>query len=252
MKIISWNVNGIRSAVRKGFFEWLDKESPDILCLQEIKIGEDKLTFDLLYPSGYQAVYKSAERPGYAGIAVFSKKKPDVTKRHLGLRRFDKEGRFLKLNFGDLELINVYIPHGARDKRNMDYKLSAYKKILECINEMWGGRTILVGDFNVAHEEIDLARPKDNMNNTMFTFPERLQIDRVLEAGFVDSFREFNKKGENYSWWPYTYGAYKNNIGWRIDYCFISKKLAPKLESAFIQNRIRMSDHSPIGVVLKL
>lgn len=252
MKIISWNVNGIRSAAKKGFFEWLEKEDPDIVCLQEIKIGEDKLTFEYLYPDNYEAYFNTAERPGYSGVAVFSKEKPVSLKKELGMQRFDSEGRMLQMEFHSFTLVNLYIPQGSRDKSNMGYKLKTYNNIHKYLGDRGTKNTIILGDFNVAHNEIDLARPKQNLNNTMFTFPERVQIDKLLAAGFIDSFRKFNSEGGNYSWWPYMYNARSKNIGWRIDYIFASSDLENKLKDAFILKDVVASDHCPIGIEIDL
>lgn len=252
MKIISWNVNGIRAAIRYGFFEWFEKESPEILCIQEIKIGDDKLTFDLLYPAGYSAFFNSAIRPGYSGVAVFSKKKPRSVSKLLGMDRFESEGRILQLQFADFKLYNLYIPHGGRDKRNMNYKLAVYNILLDRLKKEGINKTILVGDFNVAHSEVDLARPKNNINNTMFTFPERVQINKLLDLGFIDSFRKFHKYGGFYSWWPYRRGLREKNIGWRIDYCFVSKDMEKKIGESYILDSIKGSDHCPVGIEMKL
>jgi exodeoxyribonuclease-3 len=248
MKIISWNVNGLRSIYKKGFLELLEKESFDIVCLQEIKVKMDQLTFDFLEPAGYHSIYNSAKRPGYSGVAVFSKIKPRKIEKSLGFERFDDEGRILSLDYEDFLLLNVYIPHGARDKRNLNYKLKVYKYLNKKIKRIRDKNTVLLGDFNIAHKDIDLARPDGNRNNIMFTKKERNQIDKIIDLGFADSFRKFNKKSGNYSWWPYRFEARKKNVGWRIDYVFVSKGLLPRLKDAFILRKIEGSDHCPIGV----
>ena len=250
MKIVSWNVNGLRSVLKKGFLDWVKEENPDILCLQEIKIQESELPFDLIYLQDYTFFSNSAAKKGYAGVIVYSKKAPLLVNKNLGIERFDREGRMLELKFPDFSLINLYIPHGARDKRNMDYKLEVYDKLNKEMMNRRNEEIILCGDFNVAHEDIDLARPNQNRNNTMFTFEERGQIDELLDIGFVDSFRQFHREGENYSWWPYYRNARERNLGWRIDYAFVSKNIAPKLKDAFILPEITGSDHCPIGVEL--
>lgn len=213
MEIVSWNVNGIRSVVRKGFFGWLEKESPDILSLQETKIDEDRLTFDLLCPNGYKAYFNSAIRPGYSGVAIFSKNEPLSINKIFGMKRFDDEGRLLELKYKDFDLLNLYIPNGARDKRDMDYKLEVYAKLFKHLKKKGNKKTILVGDFNIAHQEIDLARPKQNINNTMFTYAERVQVDKLLGMGYIDSYRIFEKSGGHYSWWAYMHDARTKNIG---------------------------------------
>jgi exodeoxyribonuclease-3 len=249
MKIISWNVNGLRSVVRKGFLEWVKKENPDILCLQEIKIEESEIPFDLLYLNSYNSFINSSRKKGHSGVAVYSKEKPLKINRILGLKRFDEEGRMLKITYPGLTLINVYIPHGGRDKHDYGYKLEVYRKLIDKMKDLKTGNVILVGDFNVAHEEIDLARPEGNKNNIMFTPAERFQIDRLMHLGFVDSFRVFNKEAGNYSWLTYYKDAREKGLGWRLDYAFVSESLAPKLKEAFILKEITLgSDHCPIGV----
>jgi len=256
MKIISWNVNGLRSIYRKGFLDWLKRGNFDIVCLQEIKTRKDQLSFDFFEPVGYKAIFNSAERPGYSGVAVYTKIVPEKIERKLGLSRFDEEGRMLKLEFGNFTLINVYIPHGSRDKHNLDYKLEVYGELNDMLKgsfdklrtRLRNKKVILVGDFNVAHKEIDLARPENNKNNIMFTEEERKQIDNIINSGFVDTFREFNKEGGYYSWWPYRLDLRKRNIGWRIDYLFVSGRLIPQLKNAFILRGVEGSDHCPVGI----
>ncbi len=250
MKIISWNVNGLRVVGKKGFWEWLEKTKPEIVCLQEIKISESQLGFDLVYPKDYFAYFNCAKKLGYAGTAVFSKKKPLGMETKIGLERFDGEGRSLRLDFAGFSLLNLYLPHGGRQKENLGYKLKAYKYLFGYLKNLLVSQKnlILAGDFNIAHKEIDLARPKENKNNIMFTPKERKQIDRLLALGFVDSFRKFHKEGRFYTWWPYSFGARQRNLGWRIDYGFVSQRLAPKLKDAFILSQVPGSDHCPIGM----
>jgi len=248
MKIISLNVNGIRAASRRGFLKWLKEENPDIACFQEIKSQETQKSLF----SDYLEITNSAQRKGYSGVAVFAKIKPRQIFQNLGLKRFDQEGRILELDFSNFSLINLYLPHGARDKRNLSYKLAAYQHLLNKLDRLKNKNLILAGDFNIAHQEIDLARPKQNQNNIMFTPKERLQLDKLVHLGFVDSFRKFNQKDGNYTWWPYRQSVRAKNIGWRLDYIFVSKSLAPKLKRAFILKEVSLSDHCPIGVEINL
>lgn len=252
MKILSWNVNGLRAVVKKGFFEWLKKSGADVVCLQETKIGENELTWDLLYPSGYHSYFNCASKKGYSGVAVFSKTEPQEFGREIGFERFDQEGRFLQLEFSEFTLINLYMPHGGRDKKNLTYKLEVYDRLFAYLrrfpSSIFPKRLILLGDFNIAHQEIDLARPKQNQNNVMFTPEERKQIDRLLDLGFIDTFRVFHKEGGHYTWWPYLALARERNLGWRIDYTFVSRKLVPRLKEAFILPEIPGSDHCPVGI----
>jgi exodeoxyribonuclease-3 len=221
----------------------------DIICLQEIKVQESGIPFDLVYLDSYNSYFNSSHKKGHGGVAVYSKKKPTSTNRTLGFERFDKEGRFLELKFPDYTLINVYLPHGGRDKHDLDYKLVVYHQLLLYLKEKENDNVILVGDFNIAHEDVDLARPEENRDNIMFSPAERFQIDRLIHLGYIDSFRQLNKKPGYYSWWSYMRNARERNLGWRIDYVFISKDLTPKLKDAFILKDVSLgSDHSPTGI----
>jgi exodeoxyribonuclease-3 len=251
MKIISWNVNGIRAVYKRNFLKWLTNTKADIVCLQEIKAQTDQLPADLLKPKGYYFYFSQAVKKGYAGLAVYTKQKPLKVEYKLDLKRFDQEGRILKLKYPDFTLINLYLPHGGRQKENLNYKLEVYKRLLNYLKKNKDKNIILAGDFNIAHQEIDLARPRQNQNNVMFTKEEREQIDKIIDLGFTDTFRKFNKKGGNYTWWPYFANARQRNLGWRIDYVFTSKKITPKLKDAFILNKVTGSDHCPIGAMVK-
>ncbi|TSA56389.1 exodeoxyribonuclease III [bacterium] len=248
MKIISWNVNGIRAVYRKDFLKWMRKINPDILCLQEIKAQKEQIPEELVKPKGYHAYFNFAERKGYSGVVIYTKKRPLKIEYKLGLKRFDQEGRILKLRYPDFTLINLYFPHGAHDKRNLAYKLKVYNYFINYLKKIQDKNIILTGDFNIAHEEIDLARPKDNKDNIMFTLKERRQIDRIIKLGFIDTFRKFNKKEGNYTWWPYRFNAKEKNLGWRLDYVFVSKTIISKVKKGFILNKVIFSDHCPIGI----
>ena len=250
MKIISWNVNGLRSVYKKGFLEWLYKEDADIYCFQEIKAHESQLSFELTLPRGYKAIFNSAEKKGYSGVAVYSKKVPLRVNNKLGLDYFDKQGRILELEFEDFILINLYMPHGGRMKDKLVYKLASYKALLNKLANMYTKQIIISGDFNIAHKEVDLARPKQNQNNIMFTPEERAQIDELVGSGFIDSFRLLHKGGGYHSWWPYGLNARERNLGWRIDYIFLTKNIAQNLKRAFILSEIVGSDHCPVGIEL--
>jgi len=224
MKILSWNVNGIRAVYKKGFLEWFNKTRADIICLQEIKAQKEQIPDDLINLKNYHFYSNYAVKKGYSGVAVYTKAKPEKVEYRLGLKRFDQEGRILKLTYHKFTLINLYLPHGGRGKENLDYKLESYKYLLNYLKRNKDKNIISVGDFNIAHQEIDLARPKNNHNNIMFTLEERKQIDKIIEFGFIDTFRKFNQKSDNYTWWPYFANCKGRNIGWRIDYIFVSKK----------------------------
>ena len=254
MKIISWNVNGLRAVYKKGFLGWLRKSKADVICLQEIKAQMDKVPAELMNPAGYFSFYNPAAKPGYAGTAVFTKRKPLKVINKIGLARFDSEGRMLRLDFSDFILINLYLPHGGRDQGNLGYKLEVYKylfKYLKNLDSRLRGndkKVVLIGDFNIAHEEIDLARPKQNTKNIMFTPEERAQLDRLVKMGFMDTFRWLHPNEQKFTWWPYFANARQRNLGWRIDYAFVSKKFVPKLKRAEILTDVFGSDHCPIRV----
>ncbi|MBI2609828.1 exodeoxyribonuclease III [Candidatus Giovannonibacteria bacterium] len=252
MKIITWNVNGIRSVFKAGFKDWLANENPDILCLQEIKISSGELTQEFTEIDGYHSYFNSASRRGYAGVAIYSKIKPLEVEKELKIPRFDSEGRCLKLTFENFSLFNFYIPNGARDKSDMEYKLDVYKELFSLLKKYSKRETLLCGDFNIAHNELDLYYPKQNENNTMFTPEERKQIDLLEKIGYIDSFRKIYPEKKAYTWWPYAFGARERDIGWRIDYIFISQKLENSLESAFTQRETPGSDHGPYGITLDI
>ena len=251
MKIISWNINGIRAIYKKNFLDWFIATNADIVCLQEIKAQKEQIPSDLLELKNYFFYFNPAIKKGYAGMAVYTKQKPLKVEYKLGLNRFDQEGRILQLEYPSFILINVYLPHGGRQKENLDYKLKVYDYLLEYLQKSKDRNIILIGDFNIAHQDIDLARPRQNQNNIMFTPEERQQIDKIINLGFLDSFREFHKEGSHYTWWPYMAKARQRNLGWRIDYIFISKELTKNLKDAFILPEIMGSDHCPIGIEIK-
>lgn len=246
MKIYSWNVNGIRSSYSKGLGEWIDNTNPDILCLQEIKAKTPQFP-EGLRNNNYHLYINEAQKPGYSGVAVFSKEKPLSVDSKLGSERFDNEGRLLKLDFKDFTLVNLYLPHGGRQKENLGYKLDVYYQLFEYLKKITKP-LIICGDLNIAHTEMDLARPKNNLNNIMFTPEERKQLDHLESLGFSDTFRIFNKENGNYTWWPYMASARERNLGWRIDYIFSSDAFKDKIRSAFICTEVLGSDHCPIGI----
>lgn len=250
MKIISWNVNGLRAVTKKGFLPWFKQVKADIVGLQEIKALSSQLPSEILSIKGYYSYFNSAQRKGYSGVAIYTKQKPKKVITKLGLKRFDEEGRMLELIFPKFIFIDVYMPQGGREKQNLAYKLVAYDYLLKHLSRIKNKPVIIEGDFNVAHEEIDLARPKENKNNIVFTPEERKQIDRLLSLGFVDTFRFLYPKKQSYSWWSYRYNAREKNIGWRVDYVFISSSLKNKLKKSFILNKVYGSDHCPVGIII--
>ncbi len=263
MKIISWNINGIRAVYGKGFLDWFRVQDADVVCLQEIKAKEEQVPEELLNLPGYYKYFNPADKPGYAGTAVFCKEKPISVEQGTGFSRFDQEGRVQILKFKKFTLINFYMINGggseATAKKNMADKLASYDHIFDNWKELNSFHKrvegvellpmVLVGDFNIAHREIDLARPKENAKKHGFTPAEREKIDKLLTLGFVDSFRHLHPdKKDAYTWWTHWANARVRNIGWRIDYCFVSKDLVPKLNKAFIQPQTLGSDHCPVGI----
>jgi exodeoxyribonuclease-3 len=250
MKIISCNVNGIRAAAKKGLAEFIAAEQPNILCLQEIKANKTDFPAALVEIDGYELYVNSASKKGYSGVAIYTKSKPIAVNNRLDVDKFDSEGRMLELDYDNFVILCLYLPHGGRQKENLEYKLEVYKKLFEKLDSMNNKNVILIGDFNIAHLEIDLARPRQNMKNIMFTPEERAQIDKIINLGFVDSFRKFSDAPGNYTWWPYAFDAKQRNMGWRIDYGFVSKKMAGDLIGAKIYPECNFSDHCPIELEL--
>jgi len=254
MKIISWNVNGLRSVIRQGFWDFVEKEKPDLLAIQEIKTAASLMATAAAPPlplGNYGLYYHSAQKPGYSGVAVYALLKPLGVEERLGEKRFDQEGRLLKLDFGNFSLVNVYLPNGKRDQADVPYKLQAYRLLAKRVGE-WRRQkpVVIVGDFNVARAEIDLARPQQNKKNTMFTLGEREALANLLAQDLFDSFRFLHPGEQSFSWWPYWRHCRQRNIGWRIDYVLIDKRLRPQLQNASIFSQYSGSDHCPVGVEL--
>lgn len=254
VRMLSWNVNGLRAVVTKGFVDWLIQEQPDILCLQETKVNASQVPKELARLQGYKAFFASAERPGYSGVAMFTKREPLQVKPGFGVERFDSEGRTQVADYGDFVLYNVYFPNGKASPERLRYKMEFYEAFLEHVRQVLssGKRVIVCGDVNTAHREIDLARPKENEKVSGFLPEERAWIDRFLAAGFLDTFRMFTSEGGHYSWWDYKSRARERNVGWRIDYFFVSANLAERVKSAFILPEVMGSDHCPVGIELQV
>jgi len=252
MRLLSWNVNGIRAIEKKGFLDWLHKESPDILCVQETKADTKDLSEKLLKPAGYQTFWSSAEKKGYSGVAIFTKISPKSFAEGLGTKEFDTEGRTLRLDFEDFILFNIYFPNGGQGNKRVPFKMDFYAEFLTKAEKLKkaGHDLIICGDVNTAHTEIDLARPKENQKNTGFLPEERAWLSKFLDHGYLDTFRHFNKKPGHYSWWDYKTKARERDIGWRIDYFFVTKNLLPRLKKAFILKDVLGSDHCPVGIEL--
>lgn len=248
LRILSWNVNGIRACAEKGFFNWIKEESPDILCLQETKASPEQLEDKIVHPKEYSTYWNSPLKKGYAGVSVFTKKKPAGVDTAFPVKGFDGEGRTLILKYKEFILMNVYFPNGGMSPERLAYKLRFYDKFLEFLKKAKNKNIILCGDVNTAHKEIDLARPKENEMFSGFLPEEREWLDRLVAAGFVDTFRHLNKDGGHYTWWDYKTRARERNVGWRIDYFFVHESLVKKLKSAFILPEVHGSDHCPVGI----
>ena len=253
-KILSWNVNGIRAARKYGLLDWLFKELPDILCVQETKAQPEQLDRDLMEPKGYYTYWNYPERKGYSGVATFTKDVPVSVEYNLATLKSDSEGRVIIAKYEDFILMNIYFPNGKKDKERLNYKMEFYESFLEFVKPLKdkNEKIIICGDVNTAHKEIDLAHPKANEKISGFLPIEREWIDRFIGNGFIDTFRYFNKEPEQYTWWDLKTRARERNIGWRIDYFFISENLLPNLVKAFILPDVIGSDHCPIGIVLKM
>ena len=253
-KIISWNVNGIRSIRGKGFLEWLGEESPDMLCLQETKINNlELLDAGLREPPGYQAYWNYPERKGYAGVAVFTRDKPRTVKYDFGEAGIDIEGRVIIAEYAGFTLMNIYFPNGKASQERLTYKMAFYDVFLKYADSLKaaGKRLVICGDVNTAHREIDIARPKENSQRSGFLAEERAWIDTFITHGYADTFRQFHKEPNQYSYWDIKTGARARNVGWRIDYFFVSENLLPAVKEAFIMPDVMGSDHCPVGIVLK-
>lgn len=253
MKLISWNVNGIRAVQKKGFIEWVMKEQPDILGIQETKASPDQLDQQLLEIPGYHVFFDSAEKKGYSGTAVYTKNKPVSVSAGLGIPEFDTEGRTCRLDFEDFVFFNIYFPNGGRGDDRVQFKLRFYDAFLGICEDLrkQGRPVIACGDYNTAHKDIDLARPKENQKTSGFLPEERAWLDKYVGMGYLDTFRQFDSSPEKYTWWDQRFNSRERNVGWRIDYFFVTPDLKSRLESAFILDQVMGSDHCPVGIILK-
>jgi len=255
VRILSWNVNGIRACVRKGFVEWLQGAEADIIGLQEVRALPEEVPAEVLGLPGWHFAFAPAERRGYSGVAIASRIAPERIETSLGAPRFDCEGRLQIADFGKLTVVNAYFPKGSgthRDNSRVPFKLDFYRELFARVEEIRsaGQRVLVLGDLNTAHREIDLARPKTNQETSGFLPEERAELDRWIEAGWIDSFRVFEEGGGHYSWWSQRFGVRARNIGWRIDYVLCSPNVRPFLQDAFILPEVTGSDHCPVGVTL--
>ena len=253
MKIYSWNVNGIRAVLRNGFMDWFNKVKPDILCIQEIKAQEDTIPDEIKKIPGYNLYFSAADKRGYAGTAVLSKGPAMKVENNILSPEFYSEGRLQFVEFEKFYLLNTYFPNTQPDLKRLDFKMKFNEEYLKFVNKKRNKPLILTGDFNVAHREIDLARPKQNVKNAGFTPEERAFAEKlIIENGWHDTFREFYPKEEKYSWWTYRFGARSRNVGWRIDYFLVRGELIKKVKKAEIHNDVMGSDHCPISIEIEI
>jgi len=252
--LLSWNVNGIRAVFKKGFVDWFKSVKPDILCLQETKAREEQLPDELKNIKGYKSYFCWGERKGYSGTAIYTKTEPLKISRELGIEKFDNEGRILSAEYDAFILFNIYFPNGKARKERLQYKMDFYEAFLEHVNKLKnkGKKIVICGDVNTAHKEIDLARPKANEKTSGFLPEERAWIDKLLASGFIDTLRMFNDKPEQYTWWDMITRARERNVGWRIDYFFVSDNLKEQTKDAFIMPEVMGSDHCPVGIKLSV
>ena len=251
MKIICWNVNGLRAVLKKDALKFIDTERPDIFCIQETKLQAGQIDPILHgYPHQY---WNYALKKGYSGTAVFSKEKPLGALSGMGKPKFDGEGRIITLEYPAFFLVNVYTPNAQRELARLDFRMKWDRAFLMFLKGLEKAKPVVFcGDLNVAHKEIDLARPKTNHGNAGFTVQERAGFSRILASGFLDSFRQFHREGGHDTWWSYNFKAREKNVGWRIDYFGVSELLRPNLKDAFILKDVMGSDHCPVGITLSL
>ena len=255
MKILCWNVNGLRAVHSKGLFlNWFSREKADVVCLNETKLQEDQLPEELKNIKGYSSYFSYAQKKGYSGTALWTRTMPEKVTTELGERKFDTEGRIVRADFKNFVLLNVYFPNGGMSDERLKFKLEYYDAFLNYLLKLKKKEKniILTGDINTAHQEIDLAQPKENENSTGFLPQERAWLDKLLDGGFVDTFRMFNKESGNYTFWDYRMRARDYNIGWRLDYFFVSEDLEDKVKSSYIEKDVLGSDHCPICLEIDL
>ncbi|MCG3175819.1 MAG: Exodeoxyribonuclease [Candidatus Omnitrophica bacterium] len=252
-RILSWNVNGIRAIAKKDFLGWLHGASPDIIGLQETRAALDQIPPELREPVPYRAYWHPAERGGYSGVAILSREEPLEVRRGIGEERFDTEGRVISARYKDFTLINIYFPNGGRGEDRLRFKLEFYEHALKHFKrlEKAGERLVVCGDYNTAHHPIDLANPDENEDTSGFMPVEREWLDRLVAAGYIDTFRQFHQEAGQYTWWDMRTRARERNAGWRIDYHFVSSGLKAHLKDAVILPEVQGSDHCPVGITLE-
>jgi len=254
VRVYSWNVNGMRAIVKSGFLTWLAQERPDLVCIQETKAKSEDLDPAVRDPKGYASVWQPAERPGYSGVAVYYKKNREpLDIQPMGVKDFDCEGRVQVITLEELTVVNAYFPNSQPERARLDYKLAFCTGVRKLCNRLRrkGKHVALCGDYNIAHKEIDLARPAANVNNPGFYPEERAAMDTLLRAGYVDTFRHFTKEPGHYTWWSYRTNARARNIGWRLDYFCVDKPFLPRIARAEIHSEVMGSDHCPVSITVR-
>ena len=251
MKIISYNINGIRAALKKDLINWIESESPDVICFQEIKANKDQFDFEIFNSLGYYNFWFSAQKKGYSGVAILSKIEPKKIKYGTGINHIDFEGRVIRADFEKFSVISLYLPSGTNNLR-LNYKLKFMDDFLDYINKLKQEfpNLIICGDYNICHKHIDIHDPIRNKNVSGFLIEERMWLDKFLELGFTDSFRLLNKNPNEYSWWSYRANSRQNNKGWRIDYNLVSNSIKENIYKSYILSDVCHSDHCPVGVEL--
>ncbi len=254
MIILTYNVNGLRAAISKGFIEWIASEAPDVLCIQETKMQDGQLPAGLFDPYGYRMYHHFAEKKGYSGVALLVKEQPDQLFTGMGNDKYDREGRVIRVDYGDISLINVYIPSGTTGGVRQDFKMEFLTDFHDYILELMQTRKKLIvsGDFNICHKAIDINHPERHKKSSGFLPEEREWVDNFIQSGFIDSFREFNREPEQYSWWSYRAMSRQKNLGWRIDYHMISHPLRDQLKHASILKEAQHSDHCPVKIEMDI
>ena len=252
MKIISYNVNGIRAAINKGFIDWLRESNIDVICIQETKANKEQVEINLLEKIGYHNYWFSAQKKGYSGVAIFSKKPPNNVIYGTKINHIDYEGRVIQVDYDELSIISLYLPSGTNIDR-LEYKFKFMKDFKEYIDDLKirYPKLIICGDYNICHKKIDIHDPIRNKNVSGFLPEERKWLDKFINSGFIDSFRHLNSEPHNYSWWSYRANSRVNNKGWRIDYALVSESLKKNINNSFILNSVKHSDHCPVGVEIK-
>ena len=255
LRLISWNVNGIRAVYKKGFLDWFNEEKADIVCLQETKAQVDQLPKKLVNIPDYTSYFNSAERKGYSGVATYTSIEPKEVYNGMGIEKFDVEGRLIRLDFDDFTLLNIYYPNGGMNDERLRYKLNFYNAFLDYANDLRdnGHNLIICGDLNTAHKEIDLARPKANEDVSGFLPIEREWVTKFLDNGYIDTFRMFHEnERDQYTWWSYRTRARARNVGWRLDYFFVNEEFKDNVKASYIKSNIMGSDHCPIALEIEI